>query len=1203
MSIDFYRSLGYVETFQNGYILAADTLLHIVIPFFKNAALVQTLFDSLEAIVPELKAAGCHVVAINDAPDDRELGSALSKAISRLSEAVPCQLIRNDHAMGAVRCADQALSRVVSAKHDALLLHAETIVFPGAISELHRVAYLDPMIGCVSPRSNDGNVCSLPHQQEFRSNSPAEAHANFRKLSRYLPEYHFVPTVEDFCLYIKFEVLEQFAFLHENYAGESPGEHVIWASRIGYRTVLANHAFVYRQEESPPQEHHAEYLREVTDYLEGAHYEAENMLSALLPDSNDRLDVLFDFSGLEPSLSTFELGRRILKCAIERWHNSFNIFVMVSGETSQFQQLGPLGSVAFVPPDTRRRFAIAFRVGQVVEYEQLFRMSRTGVLNLYGLFGAMAPDCITVASEDLAILWSGVFQHADGVLYINDSTRDYCRRKFRVGANVKDMVVHATLDSLDAEDGEGLAHDSIEDPSDDGYILIIAPPVDSKYVLATAEVLTKAFSAERLVVAGDSPNTANMLADTLGHLNQPSLDRLIRRAKFIIYLSICDDAGIAVLKSLALSKPVLAPSFPAFRRLHQNIQDDNFSLYSSAEDLIERLQRGFPVWNAGGSTNRQNAEAIVDAATLQLASFFRQLLQDLSISNNLLSRLEHMRLLKDKAALASSRATAVGAEARASRADSELREVVCDRDARIVDIHGSLSWRITAPLRTFGAAFRRLFGRTRVVSDRVVQESEGTETTTLSMQDFDELAYLTLNPDVEAAVLNGDVQSGYGHWVLRGAAEGRALTSSNFPPEWNEGRYLRVNPDVAASVQAGVFRSGYEHWLSSGRYEGRSGGGGTLYHRTSLAEALTHAPAGFNGVGFYDAGIGLGSAARDFSSALRHVLPFDEISVPWDFERMRELAPKLPKYAVNLIQINPDALPLFLRHSGGAVLPGRYNVAFWIWELHAGYPSWRHLSTMFNEIWTGSAFSASAIRTVAATPVWVIPHVVDQLPESASDDRSQFGWKDGVFVFLYIFDLASAFNRKNPLALLRAFQKAFGERRDVMLVLKFQNPHLDPPGTALLERLAEDAFNIQLICDTFPEQRVYALLRGCDCFVSPHRSEGFGLNIACAMYYGKPVIATGYSGNLEFTTPENSYLIEYELTAVSREVGYYKPNYAWAEVSEDHLAALLERVMQAPEEARRKGENARQTIRDRFSVESVAKAIRQRVDEWADERP
>ena len=130
---------------------------------------------------------------------------------------------------------------------------------------------------------------------------------------------------------------------------------------------------------------------------------------------------------------------------------------------------------------------------------------------------------------------------------------------------------------------------------------------------------------------------------------------------------------------------------------------------------------------------------------------------------------------------------------------------------------------------------------------------------------------------------------------------------------------------------------------------------------------------------------------------------------------------------------------------------------------------------------------------------------------------------------------------------MRAFRKAFGSRQDVQLILKYHHSEFDSPATALLERVAKATPNIRTINQTLPEEQVYGLLRSCDCFVSPHRSEGFGLNLAAAMYYGKPVIATGYSGNMDFTTPENAFLIDYDLVAVQRETGAYKAGYVWAE--------------------------------------------------------
>jgi len=345
---------------------------------------------------------------------------------------------------------------------------------------------------------------------------------------------------------------------------------------------------------------------------------------------------------------------------------------------------------------------------------------------------------------------------------------------------------------------------------------------------------------------------------------------------------------------------------------------------------------------------------------------------------------------------------------------------------------------------------------------------------------------------------------------------------------------------------------------------------------------------------FHGSDVGLGAAARGYATALRQILPLHEITIPWKQKGLEETKIGSPPNAINVVHMNPDVLPLFFGRFGQSVLPAHFNVAIWVWELHAGYAPWYGLAELFNEIWTPSTYSANAIRPVSKTPVHVIPHVVDELP---AQDAMQ-PQERGAFTFLYVFDIASTFERKNPLALVRAFRKAFGNRQDVQLILKYHHSEFDPAATALLDRLAKASPNIRTINQTLPEDQVYALLRSCDCFVSPHRSEGFGLNLAAAMYYGKPVIATGYSGNMDFTTPENAFLIDYDLVAVQQETGAYKTGYAWAEPSEDHLAALLRTVLASPDQARERGELGRRTIQERFSVRAVSEIIRCRLTEW-----
>jgi glycosyltransferase involved in cell wall biosynthesis len=460
-------------------------------------------------------------------------------------------------------------------------------------------------------------------------------------------------------------------------------------------------------------------------------------------------------------------------------------------------------------------------------------------------------------------------------------------------------------------------------------------------------------------------------------------------------------------------------------------------------------------------------------------------------------------------------------------------------------------------------------------------------------RDFDELTYLDLNPDVLRAVLNGQCQSGYAHWIQRGSVEGRSLQpAEGMPSGWSESRYLRLNPDVASVVQVGAFASGYEHWTRLGCYEGRPGGGPPC-QKTTIRDALSSASAGFNMFAFHGTKIGLGAAARGYATALRPILPLREIAIPWNLG-LEDIVIGQPQHAINLVHMNPDVLPIFLGRYGRDLLPGRYNVAIWVWELHAGYAPWHAQSRLFNEIWTPSTYSANAIRPVSEVPVYVIPHVVDEMPTLGAGQKEDHG----VFVFLYIFDMASTFERKNPLALVRAFRKAFGSRQDVQLILKYHHSECDSAATKLLERLAQTTPNIRTINETLSEEQVCGLLCSCDCFVSPHRSEGFGLNIAAAMYFGKPVIATGYSGNMDFTTPENAFLIDYDLVAVQRETGAYKTNYVWAEPSEDHLAALLRTVVDSPDEARRRAERGRLTIQERYSVKAISETIRHRLTAW-----
>jgi glycosyltransferase involved in cell wall biosynthesis len=199
-------------------------------------------------------------------------------------------------------------------------------------------------------------------------------------------------------------------------------------------------------------------------------------------------------------------------------------------------------------------------------------------------------------------------------------------------------------------------------------------------------------------------------------------------------------------------------------------------------------------------------------------------------------------------------------------------------------------------------------------------------------------------------------------------------------------------------------------------------------------------------------------------------------------------------------------------------------------------------------------------------------------------------------VFLFIFDIGSGFQRKNPLGSLSAFRKAFKgyHAEKVTLALKFQ-------GSAQTRReheeilKASEGLPVKIISTPMTRDEVYGLTSVCDCYVSLHRSEGFGLTIAEAMYFGKPAIATGYSGNLEFMNEDNSLLVKYSMTRLERNFGPYKRGNFWADPDLGHAAELMRQVFEDRSRALEIGLRGSEHIKKYFSPDALSVRIENRL--------
>jgi len=299
-------------------------------------------------------------------------------------------------------------------------------------------------------------------------------------------------------------------------------------------------------------------------------------------------------------------------------------------------------------------------------------------------------------------------------------------------------------------------------------------------------------------------------------------------------------------------------------------------------------------------------------------------------------------------------------------------------------------------------------------------------------------------------------------------------------------------------------------------------------------------------------------------------------------------------YPLNLIQVNADEVNTFIKHSGSSYFANRYNIGFWAWEIPEFPQKWQPVFDNFQEIWTYSNYCAEAISLVSPIPVIKIMPSID-LPPSYLN-RQSLGLPENKFIFLFIFDFSSLIERKNPLAAIQAFKQAFGEDERVLLILKSSNSAKNLQDLALLQSAIKNSPNIQHLDGYLSKNEVNGLLYNCDCYLSLHRCEGFGLTMAEAMFYGKPVIATGYSSNTEFMNVGNSFLVKYKLIPLDADCGPYKKANIWAEPDIEHAAYFMRQIFHNYPEAQQVGAIAAKDIRTLLSPTTAGKRIQKRLE-------
>jgi 2-polyprenyl-3-methyl-5-hydroxy-6-metoxy-1,4-benzoquinol methylase/glycosyltransferase involved in cell wall biosynthesis len=362
---------------------------------------------------------------------------------------------------------------------------------------------------------------------------------------------------------------------------------------------------------------------------------------------------------------------------------------------------------------------------------------------------------------------------------------------------------------------------------------------------------------------------------------------------------------------------------------------------------------------------------------------------------------------------------------------------------------------------------------------------------------------------------------------------------------------------------------------------------------------------GANVIGYVTAESGVGEGARSTIRALTAAgldVAVNDFRVN-NVSRMKEVAgarlSRTNPHPVNILHVNADQVPVLRAAVPETYFEGRYNVGFWYWELSTFPSRWQASFEPLDEVWAASRFVADAVRAATRLPVRALLPAIEPVV-AGGDGRAALGLAPDAFVFLCVFDFLSVFERKNPLGAVRAFERAFEGRDDVALVLKCVNSHHDRANFHRVQAAAGP--RVRILEGYLERPQLNALTAAADCLVSLHRSEGFGLPLAEAMALGTPTLATAYSGNMDFMTEENSYLVGFKPIELEQAHGPYDAGSVWAEPDLDHAAELMARVERERDEA---AERARRAVADARRLMSAAAAgarLRARLDEIAAER-
>lgn len=669
----------------------------IIVPVYKSVDLTTRCLNSLAEHVVEIGRHDPRVIVINDSPGDPESRRLLEAFAKRHSYVV---LLENDRNLGFVGTVNRGLAISCKDGRDVILVNADTETFSGTLKNLLEVAYSDPQIGFVSPRSNNASFCSMPHFYGGTLADQEESRRRWGVLSRTMPAFHFTPTAVGFYLFVKHAVIANFGFLDPEFGigYEEENDLILRANKVGYRAALANKSFAYHAGSASfnllnmnlrdhrganlkkMTQRHPEYLPLVRRYEDSAHFRAERLLSNALPLQSGKVRLLFDLSNVGPNFNgTNEMGMAIIEGLAARHSATFEINIICSSEAFSFHKLDRHRAIRRhnVDLESPEKFAIGIQIGQPFSLHSISVLEDLAVVNVFGMLDTIAQDCGHLSiTYQLDALWGHVARHANG-LFFNSK---FSEREFDVRfPSAKCLPKYARLlPTRLTSYRKKVGTDGAD------HVLIMGNHFAHKASDSTARILRAAYPTVQFVVLGaESRIVENVRSYRAGTLSEQQMESLYMRASVVVLPSHLEGFGLGLVHALAAGKVVVARDIPVTREIlatYANVS--GIFLYANDLELVRTLRLAM---NEAHSRVDDHAAESWDEWVDGFAEFCSGLLDRSDLFERLVARIESGDLLRKAELLG--RLQSSSAAAAIAKPDTQSVEAAPDA-CNVTDEHG-----------------------------------------------------------------------------------------------------------------------------------------------------------------------------------------------------------------------------------------------------------------------------------------------------------------------------------------------------------------------------------------------------------------------------------------------------------------------------------------------------------------------------------